>query len=80
MAYLPDNRDPQGRYRQPSTGWILGAVAVVLLLVAAWAYIAAEGERVSASIKMPGERSLLNEPGPDPVPPRERGPRKSEPI
>jgi hypothetical protein len=51
---------------------------VVLLLVATFAYIAADVEVMSASYKTPGAHSSFNEPLP--APPGEREPRKSEPI
>jgi hypothetical protein len=80
MAYLPDDGDRRGQYRRAadgSTGWILGLVVVVLLLVAGWTYIA-ERELMSAATTMPGAQSLLDVPSP--VPPGERERRRSEPI
>jgi hypothetical protein len=78
MAYLGNDRDPYRPQPDGSTGWILGAVAVVLLLVATFAYLATEVEVMSASYKTPGAHSSFNEPLP--APPGEREPRKSEPI
>jgi len=73
---MSDMRDDP-KQQANSTVWVIGFVAAVLLLVAAVAFIAAEGEVKTAANTTPGMQSPVN--NPPPAPPREREPQKSEP-